>query len=576
MENKITWAIYARKSTESEDRQIQSIDDQIKYLREMADREGLYIFQTIKESKSAKAPFKRDGFTELTKLVEQGKINGILTWKMDRLSRNPIDSATIQYFLQEKKILCVKTAEKNYLPEDNALIMSVESGMANQYVRDLSKNVKRGLMSKVEKGWFPNIPPVGYLNSKTKEKGNETIIVDEERFKIVRKMWDLMLTGIYSPPHVLRIATNDWGLRTPIKRRQGGKSISQSEIYNIFSNIFYTGYFSYGGKTYQGKHVPMITIDEYDRVQVMLGKKGKPKMQTHDFPFTGIMKCEECGARITASRKTKLNKTKGTVETYTYYHCTKRRKYIRCTAKPVTVTELENSITKIFEDNMIDSEFYKLGLETLKDMHSLEVGKRQQIYETQLRNVEETQKKLDRALSYLLDGTITQPQYTSQKKELEESLTKEKAKLNETEARAKNWTELTENVLHFSSLAIKALESEDTKIQRDIFNSLGWNHRINAKKLFVDLHSWFIVLKNGEKELLPKIKALELENILDPQRKKEAFASILPTLCRDPGSNWGPFPLQGNALPTELSRHLCSLSFFRQIIKRNTRCLDSI
>ncbi len=555
MENKITWAIYVRKSTESKDRQIQSIDDQINYLKNTAEREGLNVIKIIKEAKSAKKTGQREGFIELLNLIEQGKINGILTWKMDRLSRNPIDSAYIQTYLQDEKLLCVKTSEKDYLPEDNAIVVGVESGSANQYIRDLSKNVKRGLMSKVEKGWFPNIPPVGYLNSKTKEKGNETIIVDEERFKIVRKMWDLMLTGTYSPPQVLRIATSDWGLRTPIKRRQGGKPISQSEIYNIFSNIFYTGYFNYSGKTYQGKHVPMITIDEYDRVQVMLGKKGKPKMQTHVFPFTGIMKCEECGASITASRKTKLNKTLGTIETYTYYHCTKRRKYIKCNSRPITVAELEKNITEIFQDNMIDSEFYKLGLETLKGMHSLEVGKRQQIYETQLRNVEETQKKLDRALTYLLDGTITQPQYSSQKKELEESLIKEKAKLNETEARAKNWTELTENVLHFSSLATKALQSNDTKIQRDIFNSIGWNHRINAKKLFVDLHSWFVVLKNGEKELLPKIKALELGNILDPQRKKEAFASILPTLCRDPGSNWGPFPLQGNALPTELSRH---------------------
>ena len=560
--NKITWAIYARKSTESEDRQIQSIDDQINYFKEVVDREGLYVLQTIKESKSAKAPFKRDGFTELTKLIEQGKVNGILTWKMDRLSRNPIDSATIQYFLQEKKLLCVKTAEKNYLPEDNALIMSVENGMANQYIRDLSKNVKRGLLSKVEKGWFPNIPPVGYLNSRTKEKGNETILVDEERFKIVRKMWDLMLTSNYSPPKILRIATDDWGLRTPRKRRQGGKPISQSEIYNIFSNIFYTGYFYYSGKTYKGKHIPMITMDEFDRVQILLGKKGKPKQQVHNFPFTGIMNCAECGASITASKKTKLNKTTGNIETYTYYHCTRRKKYIHCKAKPVTLTELENNINQIIESNLIDPEFYKLGLETLKEMHSLEINKRQQIYETQLRNVEDTQKKLDRALTFLLDGTITQPQYSSQKQELEEALTKEKAKLGETEERAKNWTDITENVLHFSSLAIEAIKSKDPEIQREVLNGLGWNHKINAKKLFIDLGSWFTVLKDGEKRLLPEIKALEMENIVDPQRRKEAFASIRTSLCRDPDLNWGHLPLQGSALPTELSRHNKDITLF--------------
>ncbi len=531
MENKITWAIYARKSTESEDRQIQSIDDQINYQKETAEKEGLNVVKIIKESKSAKEPHKRDGFTELIGLIEQGKINGILTWKMDRLSRNPIDSATIQYFLQKEKLLCVKTAEKNYLPEDNALIMSVENGMANQYIRDLSKNVRRGLISKAEKGWFPNIPPVGYLNSKSHEKGSETILVDEERFKIVRKMWDLMLTGTYSPPQILKIATDDWGLRTPKRRRLGGKPFSRSFMYTIFTNDFYAGYFHYSGKTYLGKHIPMINMDEFDRVQVLLGKKGKPKTQFNNFPFTGIMKCSECGASITASKKLKLNKTTGDIETYIYYHCTKRKKYINCKARPITLTDLENNINEIVESNLIDPEFYKLGIETLKEMHGLEIGKRQQIFETQQRNVEETQKKLDRALTFLLDGTITREQYNLQKKEFEESLIKEKNKLGETEMRARNWTQLTENVLHFSALAVEAIKHGETQLQREILSSLGWNHTLNAKKLFIDLRSWFTVLKDGEKRLLPKIKGLELEKIVDPQRQKEAFASIRTDLC---------------------------------------------
>lgn len=531
MDNKITWAIYARKSTESEDRQIQSIDDQIKYQKETAERENLNVYKTIKESKSAKESGQREGFIELLNLIKEGKINGILTWKMDRLSRNPIDSAHIQTYLQKKMLLCVKTAEKDYLPEDNALIMSVENGMANQYIRDLSKNVKRGLTSKAEKGWFPNIPPIGYLNSKTRDKGNETILVDEERFRLVRKIWDLMLTGTYSPPKVLEIASDEWGLKTPPRKKLGGRPISRSHIYTMLTNDFYAGYFHYGGKTYIGKHKAMITMDEFEKVQVILGKKGRPKTQFNDFPFTGIMRCAECGASVTASRKMKLVKSTGQVVPYIYYHCTKRKLNVKCKSRPVTLCDMEKNITDIIESNLIDPEFYKLGLETLKDMHSLEINKRQQIYETQLRNVEDTQKKLDRALTFLLDGTITRDQYNIQKKEFEEELTKEKQKLGETEARARNWTELTENVLHFSTLAMEALKKGEIQIQREIFTSLGWNHRLDGKKLFIDLASWFKVLKDGEKRLLPEIKALELDKIVEPQRRKEAFASIRPSLC---------------------------------------------
>ncbi len=563
MENeikKITWIIYARKSTESEDRQIQSIDDQINYQKETAEREGLNVIKIIKESKSAKEPHKRDGFTELVKLIEEGKVNGVLTWKMDRLSRNPIDSATIQYFLQKKKLLCVKTAEKNYLPEDNALIMSVENGMANQYIRDLSKNVKRGLTSKAEKGWFPNIPPIGYLNSKTREKGSETILVDEQRFHLVRKIWDLMLTGTYSPPKVLEIASNEWGLKTPPRKKLGGRPISRSHIYTMLTNDFYAGYFHYGGKTYIGKHKAMITMDEFEKVQVILGKKGRPKTQFNDFPFTGIMKCAECGASVTASRKMKLVKGTGQVVPYIYYHCTKRKLNVKCKSRPVTLCDMEKNITDIIESNLIDPEFYKLGLETLKDMHSLEINKRQQIYETQLRNVEETQKKIDRTLGFLLDGTITKEQYNLQKKEFEDELMREKQKLSETEARARNWTELTENVLHFSSLAMEALKDGNVQIKREILSSIGWNHRLDGKKLFVDLHSWFKVLKDGEKRLLPEIKALELDKIVDPQRQKEAFASIRPSLCAGLDSNQRrpkPRNLQSRVIATIRPAHIC-------------------
>ncbi len=536
MDKTIRWAIYARKSTESEDRQIQSIGDQIKFFKEIAEHEGLKVVEIIQEAKSAKEPYKRDGFTELTKLIEQGKINGVMAWKMDRLSRNPIDSATIQYFLQKKKLLCVKTAEKNYLPEDNALIMSVENGMSTQYIIDLSRNVKRGMKSKAEKGWFPNIPPIGYLNSKTHEKGAETILTDEKRFLVVRKMWDLMLTGNYTIPKILKIATDEWGLRTPDRKKLGGKPLSISYMYLLFSNIFFTGNFIYNKQLYKGNHKPMITMDEFDRVQVLMGKRGKPRPQKHDFPYTGFITCGGCGACVTASKKHKILKD-GTINYHTYYHCTKRKKYIDCKEKPIRLDELEKDVQNLIQKNMISHKFYKLGLETLSQVHELETSKRQEIYETQQRNVEETQKKLDRILGFLIDNTITREQYNTQKEEMEQELQKGKIKLSEVEARAKNWTELTENIVHLAYCGSIAFRDGDVQTKREILNGLGWNHRVESKKLFIDLGAWFSVLKNGEKVLLPEIERLERENIHNTKGRTDTFASIRPKLCVGKDSN---------------------------------------
>src|SRR6185369_16592787 len=199
--------------------------------------------------------------------------------------------------------------------------------------------------------------------------------------------------------------------------------------------------------------------------------------------------------------------------------------------------KLEDSVQDLIQKNHINPKFYKLGLEVLKEMHQVETGTRQQIYETHLRNVEDGQKKLDRILGYLIDGTITREEYNSQKQEVEEELKKDKIKLAEVETRAKNWTELTENVVHFAHCASVALKEGGTQTQREILNSLGLNHRIKSKKLLIDLHSWFSVLKNGEKELTPIMDRLERENIHNAKGRTEAFASIRPRLCAGRDSN---------------------------------------
>jgi hypothetical protein len=54
----------------------------------------------------------------------------------------------------------------------------------------------------------------------------------------------------------------------------------------MFTNIFYTGMFQWKGTVYNGNHKPMITMEEYDRVQIILGRKGKPRAQTHQFAYT--------------------------------------------------------------------------------------------------------------------------------------------------------------------------------------------------------------------------------------------------------------------------------------------------
>ena len=305
--NKLRYFLYARKSSESEDRQVQSIDDQTNRLKKLATDLDLSIKKIYTESKSAKKPDNRPIFDEMMQRIENGEADGILCWQINRLSRNPIDSGKLSWLLQRGILKSIQTIDRQYLPDDNVLLFSVESGSANQFILDLSKNTKRGMASKFEKGWQTGIAPLGYLN----DKENKTIITDPERFNLIRKMWDLMLTGNYTPPKILEMANDEWGFRTRRFKRIGGNPLSRSGIYKIFTNLFYAGVIENNGVQYEGKHERMITLEEYDRVQILLGRKGKARPKKHIHAFTGSIRCGVCGCLYTAETKKKLlQKTK--------------------------------------------------------------------------------------------------------------------------------------------------------------------------------------------------------------------------------------------------------------------------
>jgi len=137
--------LYARKSTDVEEKQVLSIEAQLAELRELAKREQLNVVEVFVEKRSAKMP-GRPMFNEMMARIQKGEAQGIVCWKIDRLARNPVDGGQIQWFLQNNIIAHIQTHDRNYYPADNVLMMSMEFGMANQFIRDLSANtaLRRG------------------------------------------------------------------------------------------------------------------------------------------------------------------------------------------------------------------------------------------------------------------------------------------------------------------------------------------------------------------------------------------------------------------------------------------------
>ena len=498
---KIKYFLYARKSSESEDRQVASIESQINELTKVAKKENLRITEILQESQSAKAP-GRPVFNSMIERIKKGDAAGIICWKLDRLTRNPIDSGTLQWLLQGSIIQGIQTYERSYDPADNVLMMNFEMGMANQFIRDLSVNTTRGLRSKAEKGWLPGVAPLGYLNNKFKIKGEKDIIPDPERFPLVRKLWDKFLTGNYSVAQVGEYAEKELGL---ISKRKP-KCIVKSKFYTMFTNPFYYGEFKYGGVLYKGNHKPMITEEEFNRAQVILGNRNKAHAP-HKFAFTGMIRCGECGSAITAEEKIKRQKN-GNVHFYTFYHCTKRKRS-DCSQKYLRKEEMEAQIMDILERIEIPPEFSQWAIAQLKKEANKEVGSRKSILTAQRKNYDDCLNKLDRLLEMRMNEEITPEEFAEKKTGLNREKSRLLALVNESDSNADDWLEKAEKLFDFAASARQKFINGSLDDKKEILAALGSNLTLKDQILSISIQKPLVLVEKAAKEITTIYKAFE-------------------------------------------------------------------
>jgi len=491
----MNYMIYCRKSSDDEDRQVLSIPSQESEISKGFGE--LHVVDRYGEEYSAKAP-GRPLFDEMIRRIERGEAEGIIAWHPDRLARNSVDGGKIIYLLDLGVLKDLKFSTYTFenTPQGKFMLNIIFS-YSKYYVDSLSENVKRGNRTKLEMGWRPNKAALGYLN----EKDTKTIIVDPERFPLVRSMYDLALTGAYSPRQIWHVARYEWGLRTPQAKRSGGNFVALSAVYRILSNPFYAGLIEWNGSVYPGKHKPLVTIDEFDRVQALLGRARRPRPQKHVFPYTGMIRCGNCGLSVVAE-----NKCNRYGSTYTYYHCSRKSLTRPCREPSVEVQALERQILAFLDSIHLPESTYRWVEGRLEKLQSrtrfVEQAKRRSLQSA----LDELSGNSENLTVMRVRELIDDAEFVRNRSKFQRDSLSIRQQLDRLEREGSKWLEHAHLLSSFCTRAVSWFKSGTAETKRLILEAVGSNLSLMNKILSIRARKPFLTL--GTVSTFPQLLAV--------------------------------------------------------------------
>ena len=228
----------------------------------------------------------------------------------------------------------------------------------------------------------------------------------------------------------------------------------------MLSNRFYVGIMKYAGEYYQGKHKTFISKEVFDAVQKRIDQIIKPRKRKHEFAFTGLIKCGECGASITAETHTKYYKGTNRTVTYNYYRCTKKLK--PCSQQSITEPELENQIRKAIDDVVLPQRWAKDWYKWLDRDEILE----KQSIEKNIKKLNLELENLDKRLNLLLDSYLDQvidaETYKNKKNEFFEEKLKISEEIEKIEDNGSYWIEPFKNFIGSALSCAKIARAKNT------------------------------------------------------------------------------------------------------------------
>ena len=452
--------IYTRKSTDTEDRQVRSISDQLAELKELAVKEQIEVVDIFVEKQTAKTP-GRPVFNEMLLRIEQGEANGILAWHPDRLARNSVDGGKIIYLLDTEKITELKfpTFWCDPTPQGK-FMLSIAFGQSKYYVDNLSENIKRGHRNKVKEGIWPRNAPLGYVNVKGGIEPHKTLA------PLIKALFEAYSKGAFTLRQVCE--------KFLALGLQGKTGLSVSNCQTILTNPIYTGLIRWHGEIFEGKHRSIISKKLFDQCQEVMKRKSKPKASGFKpFLYRGFFRCGECGCFITTE----------TQKGHNYLRCTKRKNSCsqKYTREEIITSKIKENIQKV----SLPLDWLKWMIEeNAKDQSS--ENQSSEIFSQNIQNeISLLDSKVEKLMNAYLENALSLEEYREAKNALVGQKQLLKEKLQDFEKKSNNRFELADKFLKACIYETESANERTDEENLHLFQKVGSNFQIlNRTVLF--------------------------------------------------------------------------------------------
>ena len=468
-----------------------SIPDQERELLAHATQRGLHIVQILRESRSAKRR-GRPIFNAMMDAIERGEASGILVWDLNRLSRNLRDAGWVGDLFVEGLIKEIATPRESYTTYNHLWSIWMQFLTANAYVVNMAKDIARGQRGSLENGFWPGAQKLGYVPfcecpnaALTGKHRRHRQVADPARGPLVREILRQLADGV-PVSDVLRRAREEWHLTLPKHGRHGGGLLASGHLYRLMQDPFYAGVLQFKGQTFVGNHEPLISWEQYQRIQARLKKRNRAiplasRAYKHLFTYRGLIRCGRCSSMVTAEYTTNRFGKR-----YTYYHCARKHRSRGeiCPERSAQEGEIEKQLVGFLQSLELPTGVAELVLQELPVVLAQEQGRTTEAVSELEKLLADKDEELRRLARLCAQGRITEQVL----QEDSEAVKKEQYDLRDKVMKAKSprvCLEPYDRVFFLVNHAVSSFRAGDSDTKRAILAEVVSNLTLKGQKLAV-------------------------------------------------------------------------------------------